>query len=855
VAAIVATGGVAGAHDVYVMNSNHTDYNWNATAAEYDAAMLSELDYYLQQIAATSSAPVGEQARYTTDNWWWMWLYEHHRTPAQFADLIDAIRSGHLTVPLNPFVTLYGALPTEAVIRAGYYPGRIARQYGIEFRLAENVENHTNPWGLASIWAGSAVDYTWKGVCGCVQSAPDRIDDELFVWQGPDGKELLFKWYNLVGSNQDWGGYSEARDSLSNAGRIDLQISRTTSRMPGVPATGLFGAGWDDVSWKTTAVIDLVTQYNATATGDRAIVSNGIDFFSALEGAGVVPQLATLRGGWGNDWDMWPASLAERTSRTRRALERLRTAEAMAVWAQLHQPGFWPPVRDDLELGLASVWKYFEHGWHVTGGGPSLSEMQADKERWARDIESAVEGAIDAADAVVASLFSTPDEDRIAVFNPLAFPRTDFADVVAPGPGPFVVTDVTTGGEVPNQLVVRNGESFVRFLAESVPSLGYRVFRISQGTPSGWPAAAAVNTATRTIANDRYRVVVGGRGQIIEATDLTASPQVQMVGARGMNDFGTGTVVSVAAENVGPVSATLRIGLAGPTRTVRVTLYTGVDRIDIDNEITQNLTGLHTYDFHANLPGAQIRFEEIGAVARPGLTTSGGDFLQGTRASRMTLNHFVDFESSGYHIVLSNHDAYAMQVNDSTNSAFDLTGDEIKVIIMEQALGAGTSNQGGDDRFVNRFALRGVDGVFDAAEAMRTSMAHQNPLHTVVLPRGQSGSLTRSTDRLLSVNSSDVVVTAVKPAEDPNAGFVVRLWELGGQARSFDIDASPMGAVSAWHTNLVESDIGPVSVDQGVVSASVNANEITTYRLGARDAIFMDAFEGGDTARWGLVTP
>ena len=64
--------------------------------------------------------------------------------------------------------------------------------------------NHTNPSGLASIWAGSSVDYTWKGVCGCVQSAPDRFDDELFIWQGPDDKTLLFKWDNFLGSNGDW---------------------------------------------------------------------------------------------------------------------------------------------------------------------------------------------------------------------------------------------------------------------------------------------------------------------------------------------------------------------------------------------------------------------------------------------------------------------------------------------------------------------------------------------------------------------------------------------------------------------------------------------------------------------------
>ena len=69
--------------------------------------------------------------------------------------------------------------------------------------------------------------------------------------------------------------------------------------------------------------MNAVTAFNAAAggSGDRAVVSNEVDFFQALEHAGVVPSLPALRGGFGNDWDMWPISLAERTARQRRALE------------------------------------------------------------------------------------------------------------------------------------------------------------------------------------------------------------------------------------------------------------------------------------------------------------------------------------------------------------------------------------------------------------------------------------------------------------------------------------------------------------------------------------------------------
>ena len=104
------------------------------------------------------------------------------------------------------------------------------------------------------------------------------------------------------------------------------------------------------------------------------------------------------------------------------------------------------------------------------------------------------------------------------------------------------------------------------------------------------------------------------------------------------------------------------------------------------------------------------------------------------------------------------------------------------------------------------------------------------------------------------MNSDQVVVTAFKPAEDPGHGFVVRTWELGGQSRAFDIDASAMSIdMVARQTNLVETDVAPAIVTAGVISASASANEIVTYRF--VEPLFADGFESGDTSCWTVVVP
>lgn len=821
----------AHAHRVYLMNDNHTDYGWNATTDVYETSMLNELDYYRGRIDATASSPADEQARFNADCWYYLYLYEKNRTPAQFQDLIDKIASGHLTVPLNPFVTLYGALPTEAAIRAGYYPGRIERRFPtVHFDLGQEMENQTIPWGVVSLWAGSRVKYSWKGVCGCASIGGfdyNSRTDEVFRWQGPDDKTLLMKWYYLT-TNSSWGGYAEARDNLSE-GAIQSTIDHFSVQPPGpgqppLPMTGLFGAGWDDVNYQTTAFETLAQQWNATHTTDTVRVANGIDYFQELETH--VGQLNTLRGGWGNEWDLWPTALAERTAQTRRAIEQLHAAEAMAAVVHARNLNFWPPRQAALEGAMVDYFKYFEHGWG--DGGVGLPYVINNKLTWAQSIATTVAQTSTAAASALAGYFQTPDEDRFVVFNPLGFTRTDFADLSIATSGPFIVTDLASSTEVPSQIVTLNGNSYLRILASNMPSLGYRIYRYEAGTGTTFPDAATVTG--NEIESAWHRVDVDERGQLTSAFDKIAN--VEMAGT-GLNDFGSGASTGLTAENVGPVSVTLRRDISGPpSRSVRVTLIAGVDRIEVEDEILESDTATRVYRYNVGLSSPQIRFEEIGAIARPGVAAQGGDFLAGARMDFMTLNHFVNFTDGGYSITLSNQDAFTMQVGNSTPGSFDLPTSEVSVLAFGQVSGSDSiTDQGGDTYFRNRFAVQGSAGAYSGAQAMKTSLAHQNPLQTIALARNQSGPLTQDTQSFLSVSAPNVVVTAFKPTEEGDRGLLVRLWELDGAPTTFSIDASAFSPTMAYETSLIETDTAPASVASGVIAASIGANEIKAYRF------------------------
>lgn len=133
---------------IYLAIDDHTDYMWTADEAVYDSTFVRMLDYYLDRIDSTDSHPSAFQARLNCENSYWIRAYEKYRSTVQYGCLIRRIRSGPISSPLNYLVSMYGAQPTEAVLRGMYHAEQLERDHGFRFRLALSMENQTLPLGL-----------------------------------------------------------------------------------------------------------------------------------------------------------------------------------------------------------------------------------------------------------------------------------------------------------------------------------------------------------------------------------------------------------------------------------------------------------------------------------------------------------------------------------------------------------------------------------------------------------------------------------------------------------------------------------------------------------------------------------
>jgi alpha-mannosidase len=824
---------------IYFANDDHTDYMWTANEDTYRRVLNEMLDYYLDLADTTATNPPEHRSRWHADGSFWLWNYERTRTPAEFARLIARVRDGTIGVPLNALVSCYGAQPTEAVLRGMLYAGSLERRFGLRIPMAIAMENQTLPHGLGAIWAGSGAKFSWKGICGCATKLDKKLGrpHEIYWWRGDDGSRVLMKWNSFHGWT-DLGGYAE----VQNPGRT-LKLIETNpefqKRWP-YSVIGAFGKGEDKLKTLTDEFVRFAQQHSTPSR--RIIVSNENDFFEdfARTHGNEIPE---FRGSFGNEWDLYSATLSEVSARVRRAVESLRPAEALAALVAPADPAFLgrrTGARDQAWMNLGLFW---EHDW--TADGPIITrEARAE---WQRRLADQIHGYVndllhDSAETLGGMIARSGREPRFFVFNPLGWERGAVADLPYEGPADVHVVEVGSGREVPSQILKLpdrdyfTGLRHLRIWAAGLPSVGYKTYEIRSGKGST-PATPAATWTDGIFENESYRLRVDAGGAIVSLVDKRRGNR-EFARGPGFNQIDRSANGTTALENAGPVSATLRIECASAlARTTRVTLYGHGDRIDIDNHITRNFGDTRQWNFTFNLDEPDVRHEEVGAILRARLTTDGGHYSPvNSRLDWLTLNHFAAMSGKdGAGITLSNQDCSFFRLGNSrmegAQPVLDTNTPALHVLaggMVDEGLGI--YNQGGDSLFRQRFALQPHDQ-FDAVASMRIALEHQNPPVARGVRGGPAAMYPETEFSLVTVSGPGVLLWALKPAEDgPREGLVARMWNFDGESRDAILDLKG-GIVSARRTTHLETDLGAAELVGGSLRARLEKTQLQTFRV------------------------
>ena len=817
---------------IYIANDDHTDYMWTANEIDYDSSFLHMLDYWINHNTATASNPPDYRSKWACDGSFWISRYEKYRSASDFTKLINQIRSGQITVPYSPLIVTYGTVPTEAVLRGMYYAGDLERRFNLDLDMAIAMENQTLPLGLSSLWKGAGAKYCWHGVCGCATNVPglNNRPKEIYWYKGLDTNKILLKWYSLNNSNNnaDLGGYGEARNPGGAITKLALKCN--TGAYPYNIAGG-FGVGWDDLVTTSDNLI-AAAQTNSNAS-QRVIVSNEVDFFQDFEST-YGNSLTNITETHGNEWEFASASIAEISAKIKRSLEKLRAAEAMAAIAINYEPAFMTPLDSLRKEAWMALGLYWEHDFGFAGT-VSLAERNAFQRRLEITFTSYVDQLFTLARSNLANLITNNNgSTRFFAFNPLGWLRSDYADYEYSGSANVHVMDVTKNTEIPFQFITKNNINYLRILADSIPSVGYRVFEIQNGPGLTVFPNAGTNTGN-VVETDSFKVTYTNQGVLTSILDKKNGNKEIVLATNGkyVNDLGSGlgNAGSSTVESNGPVSITIRTITTSPFKdTTRITLFKKNPRIEIDNKIAQQFSTVETWSYSFNITAPTVWHEETGAVIKAKLTTNGGHYAtQNARYDWSTLNHFASVNETNYGVTLSNQDCYFMQLGNSTPNTLNENTAQLNVLAGGLIDGHGIVNQGGDNIFNQRFAIT-THTAYTAAAEMKKALEHQTFM--------VCGSVTNPGNFLLPneysfVSNSDTgsVIWSIKPAEEQlDGGIVTRVWNLN------NTDANPVLTYNlfineAKRITHVETDMNINPFNGKDLLTALGHNEMKTYRV------------------------
>ncbi len=828
---------------IYIANDDHTDYMWTGDEDTYKKAFSEMLDYYIKLNDSTSNLPYNLQSKWNCDGSYWVYNYKQTRSAVQFDKLISQIKTGKITVPLNSMIVLMGAAPAEATLRDMYYAGSLVRKYGLDLKIALYMEDQVLPLGLSSLWAGAGAKYSWKGVCACATKVNglERQRPQMFWYKGLDDQKILMKWYSvnpsMITKRKEYryalGTYLEASNQANAI--VDCKALMNESYYP-FEISAAFGKGGDDLKTLTSSFPAIAREKSDSAY--EIIVSNETDFFNDFEKQyGQSLPSETISSGtteWGNSF----ASLAEVSASVKRSVEKLRTAEALFTMVALKDKDFAADLTDAKEKAWLACGMYFEHDW--TADGPHITRKQrADWQRKTATIfNSYVDTLYSRSLKRLGQLISRngANNESFYVFNPLSWARTDYSDYPYQGSASISVVDKTNGREIPFQIIVKKGQTYLRIMAENIPSLGYKVFEIKNNV--GKPFLSnKINVTDSTLENEWYKIKFTAQGVISSLIDKHDNREcIKPVNKLYCNDMGSALSQEgdkIKIENSGNVSATLTAFSYNPIKHItKLTLFGGNDRIEIENYILQNLDAKPvTYSFSFNLDKPDTWHEEAGAILHAKINSKGGHYADtANRVDWLALNHFADMSDQSNGVILSNRDAYFMKTGNSTVSQLDDTSAQINVLAAGQVdNGLGMVNQDGDSYFEDFMALKPHHGQFVASEAMRFSMQHQNPLAAGKIIGGKEYEGKQFS--LFNISDPDIMVWALKPAEEGiEKGIIMRIWNMADINKAVTISADT-GIEKAFSTTHIETGDKFLTVNKSGLNTIAGHNRLQTFRL------------------------
>ncbi|MCA1584929.1 MAG: hypothetical protein LC791_09215 [Acidobacteria bacterium] len=677
---------------VFCLPEKHLDVGWSYLPADaldqgYPGSVEEFQNFSLARAIFirdhTNQNPSDARYRYPPDarfRWFvdaaWQIEQLQKYNPRLIPKLRQLINDGEFSY--NP---MYANLHTmmlghEQLMRSMAY-GRVLENNGFRRSyVASASDAFSVGWGYASMLASAGIKYFIKATSYTGPSVTPGITDgmvqpaPLFRWVGPDGKKVLFfyygRYYEMGGNHGEPLNEAIVRSNVEKYEKLSREGKWPYDAFP------LFGS---DADWGIPDMDSskFIREWNESNPSIRLKMATPEEFFEYIEAnfADKVPDGVT--GGWGVSHDVEENTFAKPGARARANDHALLAAEAFSALAALRHGTVY--LADELRQAWLKQVVYHEHsfGYLNTGPSPESLRQYAWKNRLTEQVRDFAASVLGPAMNSIAAQVSSEGEQRIAVFNSLSFPRTGLVDVPLSDkmiPGQVRVVDVDTKRTMPSQVWDSGGRRVARFMAAPVPAVGYKSFRIEQGSDSS-SVPVRVDAAARTLENQLYRVTLSADGSIASVFDKEVKAELfDATGSLSGNQFifkddnwrdHSPKAAAITVENAGSIGSSLKaesppMGIF-PRITRSYTLCDGQKRLEIRNSFTKepgtsNSAETVFYAFPFAMPQGVFHIDIPGVVAK-----YPDEFRRETHWTYMPAQSFVSVSNDRMNVVLATREA------------------------------------------------------------------------------------------------------------------------------------------------------------------------------------------------------
>ena len=875
---------------VFIVPITHHDLGYTDTIENVLNRYAGFYDDILRFCAETADWPDESKYRYTAEGSWSLQHYVENRPKEAIDKLAGYVREGRIEITALFGNEISALCSHEGLIRLMYPSFRLKRMFGGSIRSGCIVDVPGLSWGLPTVLSGAGVKYFFAGLPTYFQWGRNDIHTfwdeskilrhgrpDAFRWQGPDGGSVLVYYQSSYGFFKGVTGphsYKEVMDNLPGM-LADLEKKGCPFDVARYIHNGV------DNYPPSVEISHIAREWNAKWAYPRLVVATNAMFFEELDKQ--CKDVRTFRGELPHtDYVVGAISTAKETSINRLTHERLQAAEKSATIASLVADYSYPA--DDIRRAYDNMLLYDEHTW---GKDYPAGEIQDwawnEKSHFAYKAAGLTKPILSRSLDRIAERIELNERGRhIVVFNALSFERTDVVRVTrfVVG-GQFDLVDEETGQAVPYQAVELDGPQapvpyaayrhargqFERhelfdlvFVAENVPPMGYKTFRVVEKEKASSPQGDLVVVTDRGLENRFFRLALDSKtGAIKSIYDKDLSRQiVDEAAPHQVNQLVTRQVKTGKVEVAGPPEITR--GQSGPVYgsllvrstapgcpqiTQEIILYEKIKRIDLANRVLKDSTAVMEvyFAFPFKMDNPSFCFEGSNSVIEPLR-----DQFPGSNSNYYTVQHWAHVSDGRAGITLSPVEShliefgglwpcYVSQAHHGVTppdfgrefvKSSEMTKGHMYAFVIDSNFRTNFQPvQQADMLF--RYSITSDKGSWRGGRARDFGWSVCSPLMPVVVNGPRQGKLEKKAS-FCRVDKPNVLLLTLKRAEDGD-GLILRLIETEGKQARVVLTVPHLSVLAAWGTNLVEENAARLTYTEHMVEVDIKAFGIATIRI------------------------